>query len=119
MLNNYLKYALIMLTVDMFYLFSISKYYSKQIKVIQNSDMKIKTLGVILCYLLLTFGGYYFSILKRLSIRETFFLGLFVYGVYELTNFALFKNWSMLTVFIDTLWGGCLFIIVKYLYQRI
>jgi len=119
MFYNYIKYALIMLTIDMFYLFSISKYYSKQIKLIQHSDMKIKTTGVFMCYLLLTIGGYYFSILKNTSLRETFFLGLFVYGVYELTSFALFKNWSMFTVLIDTLWGGCLFVVVKYLYQRI
>ena len=119
MLNNYIKYALIMLSVDLFYLFSISKYYSKQIKLVQKSDMIVKMSGVILCYLILTMGGYYFSVFKNSSMRETFFLGLFVYGVYELTNFALLENWSMLTVLIDTLWGGCLFVIVKYLYQRI
>ena len=117
MLNNYIKYALIMLSVDLFYLFSISKYYSKQIKLVQKSDMIVKMSGVILCYLILTMGGYYFSVFKKSSMRETFFLGLFVYGVYELTNFALLENWSMLTVLIDTLWGGCLFVIVKYLYE--
>ena len=32
-----------------------------------------------------------------------------IYAVFELTNLALFKNWFMLSVIIDTLWGGILF----------
>ncbi len=38
-----------------------------------------------------------------------------IYGVYETTNYALLKNWSILTVFIDTLWGGLLFAFTTYI----
>jgi len=36
-------------------------------------------------------------------------LGIVIYAVFELTNLALFKNWHILSVLIDTLWGGILF----------
>lgn len=40
---------------------------------------------------------------------------IIIYGVYETTNYALFKNWSILTVIIDTLWGGLLFASTTYI----
>jgi len=46
-----------------------------------------------------------------------FGLGIFVYGVYELTNRAIFKNWEWKTVVLDTLWGGILFTSVAYIYK--
>jgi uncharacterized membrane protein len=31
--------------------------------------------------------------------------GLVVYGVYDLTNFAILKSWSLSMTIVDTLWG--------------
>jgi len=42
-------------------------------------------------------------------------LGIVIYGVYETTNYALLKDLSILTVIIDTLWGGLLFASTTYL----
>jgi uncharacterized membrane protein len=45
-----------------------------------------------------------------------------VYGVYELTSYAIVKDWTIGTVFIDTLWGGILLAattwITYYAYDR-
>ena len=49
------------------------------------------------------------------SVSEAFLLGIVIYGVYETTNYALFKNWSILSVIIDTLWGGLLFASTTYI----
>jgi uncharacterized membrane protein len=48
-------------------------------------------------------------------VTDAFLLGIVIYGVYETTNYALFKDWSILTVIIDTLWGGTLFAITTYI----
>jgi uncharacterized membrane protein len=66
-------------------------------------------LGAAICYILLITGINYFIIKPRKSVSDAFLLGIIIYGVFETTNYALFKNWSLLTVLIDTLWGGLLF----------
>ena len=63
-------------------------------------------------------GIYYFIIKKNFSYSETFYLGIFVYGVYDLTTMAILKNWKWNTVIMDTLWGGTLFVLVKFLFQK-
>ena len=56
----------------------------------------------------------YFIIKPRKSVSDAFLLGLVIYGDYETTSYALLKNWSLITVIIDTLWGGALFAITTY-----
>lgn len=36
------------------------------------------------------------------------FFGVCVYGVYELTNYAVLASWPVQIVVVDTLWGGFL-----------
>ena len=60
-------------------------------------------------YVFLIFGLNYFIIEKRRSVKDAALLGLVIYAVYEFTNLALFKNWTLLTAFIDTTWGAMLF----------
>ena len=68
-----------------------------------------------LCYIFLIIGINYFIIKPRKSVTDAFLLGIVIYGVYETTNYALFKKWSLLTVFMDTLWGGVLFAATTYI----
>jgi uncharacterized membrane protein len=107
--------AVILLTVDFMYLRVISSYFSNQIQRVQGSAMSINYLGAALCYVFLIVGINYFIIKPRKSVSDAFLLGLVIYGVYETTNYALFKNWSIMTVIIDTLWGGTLFAITTYI----
>ena len=39
--------------------------------------------------------------------------------IYELTNKTIITNWNWSTVFIDSLWGGILFMIVSYIMKQI
>ena len=75
------------------------------------------------CFISLLFflilGLNYFIIKPRRSVQDAFLLGLVIYGVYETTNWALFSNWSVISVIIDTLWGGILFAITTYVTTRI
>jgi uncharacterized membrane protein len=107
--------AIIFISIDFIYLNLIKDYFNNQIKSIQGVQPKINYLGAALCYIFLITGINYFIIRPRKSLNEAFLLGIIIYGVYETTNYALLKNWSILTVIIDTLWGGLLFASTTYL----
>jgi uncharacterized membrane protein len=106
---QYLLTAVIFVILDGFYLNLIKGYFNKQVKSIQGSDIEINIIATGLVYVILIYGLNYFIIKKNKSAKEAALLGFFIYAVYEFTNLALFKNWSVLTVIIDTMWGGILF----------
>jgi uncharacterized membrane protein len=107
--------AIVFITADFIYLNIIKDYFNNQIKSVQGSPVKVNFLGAAFCYIFLIIGINYFIIKQRKSASEACLLGLIIYGVYETTNYALFKNWSIITVIIDTLWGGLLFAITTYI----
>jgi uncharacterized membrane protein len=107
--------AIILIIIDFIYLNVIKGYFLNQIQMVQGIEPKINYLGVALCYIFLITGINYFIIKPNKSVSEAFLLGIIIYGVYETTNYALFKNWSILTVLIDTLWGGILFASTTYI----
>ena len=107
--------AILFIFIDSVYLQLIRSYFEKQIQDVQGSAIKVNFLGVALCYIFLIIGINYFIIKPHRSINDAFLLGLIIYGVYETTNYALFKNWSIITVIIDTLWGGLLFASTTYI----
>jgi uncharacterized membrane protein len=107
--------AIIFISIDFVYLNVIKDYFNNQIVSVQGSQPKINYLGAALCYIFLIVGINYFIIKPKKSVNEAFLLGIVIYGVYETTNYALFKNWSILTVIMDTLWGGLLFASTTYL----
>jgi uncharacterized membrane protein len=106
--------AIIFITADFIYLNVIKDYFNNQIKRVQGSEVKVNFLGAAICYIFLIIGINYFIIKPHKSVSEAFLLGLIIYGVYETTNYALFKNWSIITVIMDTLWGGLLFAFTTY-----
>jgi uncharacterized membrane protein len=106
--------AIIFVVTDFIYLNLVKNYFGKQIKSVQGSEIQVNFLGIALCYIFLIIGINYFIIKPRKSVQDAFLLGLIIYGVYETTNYALFKNWSIVTVIIDTLWGGILFAFTTY-----
>jgi uncharacterized membrane protein len=107
--------AILFIFIDSVYLQLVRSYFEKQILDVQGSALKVNFLGVALCYIFLIVGINYFIIKPRKSVTDAFLLGIVIYGVYETTNYALFKKWSLLTVFMDTLWGGVLFALTTYI----
>jgi uncharacterized membrane protein len=107
--------AIVFITIDSIYLNLMKNYFQRQVQSVQGSAIKINFLGAALCYVFLIMGINYFIIKPRKSVSEAFLLGLVIYGVYETTNYALLKNWSLVTVFMDTLWGGLLFAMTTYI----
>ena len=114
---NFLKLATIFFLVDSLYLFSMKDKFNTLIKGIQGSSLKLKTIPTILCYIFLVSSIYYFIIQKNATILDAFFLGFFMYGVYETTNLAIFDNWTPFIALIDTIWGGILFMTSVYIFN--
>ena len=118
MIKEYLLTSLILLGLDFIYLSLTKKYFNDQVKLVQDTGIKLNIIATIACYSLLSMGIFYFIITKNFSYFESFYLGIFVYGVYDLTTMAILKNWKWNTVVMDTLWGGTLFVLVKFLFQK-
>ena len=111
--------AIVFISIDFVYLNLMKGYFENQIKKVQGSPLKFNLLGAALCYIFLIFGINYFIIKPRKSVNDAFLLGLVIYGVYETTNYALLTNWSIITVIIDTLWGGILFALTTFIINKL
>jgi len=106
---KYLLTAIVFVVLDGIYLNLIKGYFNNQVKSIQGSPIQFNLIYVAITYVFLIFGINYFIIKKKRPVKEAALLGLIIYGVYEFTNISLFKNWSILTALIDTVWGTTLF----------
>lgn len=110
----FLIFALLMV-FDAVYLFVFNEYFKLLFKRVQGGqDLTIKYGGFVATYLLMASIIYYFSNVKNFTLSEMFFLGVCIYGVYELTNFTTLANWSLNMVILDTLWGGLLFMMTSH-----
>ena len=107
--------AAIMLLLDGIYLTINKTMLENQIVSVQRVTMKMRIMSAIACYIFLVGGLYYFIIKNHRSVMDAFLLGLVIYGVYETTTYAVFKNWSPYLVVIDTLWGGILLALTTYI----
>jgi uncharacterized membrane protein len=111
--------ALLLISIDSVYLYSIKNIFTKQISTIQGSPLQLNMYGAVACYVFLVFGLNYFILNQGKSVIDAFILGIVIYGVYETTNLALFKKWSINVALLDTLWGGILFALTTYIIKNI
>ena len=107
--------AIVLVCLDALYLKVFGNYYSNQVARVQGSEIKVNYLAAVICYIFLIIGLNYFIIRPHRSVSDAFLFGIVVYGVYETTNWAIFKNWSPISVIIDTLWGGTLFALTTFI----
>ena len=111
--------SVVVLVLDMIYINCVKTLFDKLIKGIQGSDLKLDLTATFLDYILIIFSMYYFIIQKNASIEEAMILGLCIYGIYELTNMAVFKRWTWEVVMIDSIWGAVLYGTSTFLYRKI
>ena len=112
--------AIILLILDGLYIYANRTFLIGQLEAVQHSPIKVNILGAVACYILILLGLYFFIFrYKSRSIQEqtwnAFVLGIVIYGVYETTNYATLKSWTLKMVLMDTLWGGILLASTTYL----
>jgi uncharacterized membrane protein len=99
-----------------------SKFLTDTVKNVQKSTIQTKYGAVALTYVFMIATLYYFIIRPNRKAMDAFYLGVGVYGIYELTNYATLTNWPLSLVLMDTLWGGILFAsatcMIKYVVNK-
>jgi uncharacterized membrane protein len=88
------------------------------IETVQKSPVVINPYYAVLAYIILI-ALVYIVIPKCSSAAEAFLIGFLVYAVYDSTNLATLTDWNLVNAFIDSLWGGFLFMIVYILYAKL
>jgi len=122
-----------LLVLDFIYVASVSVFYKRSIKFIQGGDdLKINIYPAIVCYIIMIIG-LVFVIITQLSrygslrslsyqnklkyaLRFGGVLGFVIYGVFNTTNLAIFKRYSIPLAIIDIVWGSLLYTIATYVY---
>jgi len=104
-----------LLVLDIAFLSINKTAFENQIISVQRVIMQMNPVGAFFSYLFIVFAINYFIILKNRSVFEAAILGIVIYGVYESTNYAIFKKWSPHLAIMDTLWGGSLFALTTHI----
>jgi len=100
----------VLLVVDGLYLYNIGmSTFKSNVELIQNAPLKANVYGAILSYVCVIGVFNYFIVLQNKSPLDAFILGVFLYGVFDMTNITMFTKYSWKTAITDTLWGGTLF----------
>tara|TARA_B100001741_G_C16265739_1_gene465277 strand:+ start:34 stop:396 length:363 start_codon:yes stop_codon:yes gene_type:complete len=119
-MKDFLISGLILFIIDIIWIkLFMGGHFQKLVKNIQGETMTVKNVPAFFAYLFLVIAFYYFIILQKKSYLDAFILGIVIYGVYEGTNFAIFKKWNWTTFFLDTLWGGILFVLTLAVYNSL
>jgi uncharacterized membrane protein len=98
--------AIILLAIDAVYLkFIGGPFYSHAVKKIQGKEITPRPYSVVIVYIIIITGLYYFIIGPNKSYKDGAFFGLAVYGVFDFTNHAILDNYSLPLAMMDTIWG--------------
>mgnify|MGYP001171658282 CR=1 FL=1 len=112
--------AAFMLMLDSIYLTTIGgRLFTPMISQIQSSKFKLNYTGAILAYLLMMLSLYHFILKDHREPIDAFILGFTIYGIFDATNLAIFKNWKPELALIDTLWGGVLFYTLTLIHNKL
>jgi uncharacterized membrane protein len=117
---DYIVPAFTMLALDSIYLSKIGgPLFDPMIKKIQGSSIKLNVYGAIVVYVLLLFVIYKFIIKENKSPNDAFLLGFCISGVYDFTNYAVLKNYQLITAIVDMCWGGILFYLTTWITYKL
>ena len=115
----------LLLIIDYIWLNTTKGIYNQTVSAVQGDNIQINYLGAFISYLtiVVSFG---FFVVPYLSggnyinaIKYGGLLGLCMYGVFNGTNIAIFKNYSYSVALMDTVWGGVLYSIGAIIYTAL
>ena len=120
---KFIVVLVILLAFDSIWLGHIQKAnFNKLVKNIQGSEIKMRFVPAVFAYLLMGLAIYYFVLphltkdnFNQVSWQKGALLGLVVYGIFDMTNMAIFKNYSWFMALTDMAWGTFLFGLTSWL----
>tara|TARA_B100001057_G_C22708591_1_gene894740 strand:- start:140 stop:547 length:408 start_codon:yes stop_codon:yes gene_type:complete len=109
------------LVLDALFIGAFMKDWQSLLLRVQGEKMEVRMLSALAVYVIMVLAWVYFvyrPFLVHKSVGEAVktgaILGFCIYGVFELTNFAIIKKWDMKFVLMDTFWGATLYALVSY-----
>ena len=118
-ITTFLSILVILLLIDSVYLFLTKAIFGEMVAKIQRTAIQFRLEGAIIVYLLLAVALYYFIVKPGLSVWEAGLLGLVIYGTFDFTNYAMFKNYDLKTAIMDTVWGSFLFALTTLILREL
>ena len=106
--------AIILVGLDIPWLFFTQKYVDKMILSIQGSPLKMNYWAGGIVYLAMAF-----ILLQMKTPQEAFYFGAATYAVYDFTNLATLKDYDPKFAVADSLWGGILFYTAHTVLEKI
>jgi uncharacterized membrane protein len=112
-MNKLIRHVLVsgamMLLLDYIFL-SVNRHaFEMQVVNIQRVVMELKLIPTVVCYLFMIAGLNFFILNRQRPVYEAVLLGSLIFGVYDMTNLAMFKKYKWTIAIMDTIWGGALF----------
>ena len=115
-LKPFFLLAIIILVIDLLWInYIVGDMWKKNVETVQKSPMEVRKPYALLSYVLIIFGIYYFiqmNMTKDTYVKDSlvkgFIYGFILYGVFDFTNLAIFKEFDLKSAMIDMAWGGLL-----------
>lgn len=109
-LYKFILTAIVIFIVDLLWLSTGGQYALKVAENIQGTRVTLNPYYAGVVYLFLAY-----MLMKSSNYLEAFMFGICIYGVYDFTTLAIFKNYDVKFAVMDTLWGGVLFVFSRYI----
>ncbi len=110
---------IIMLAIDSVYLYLTKSIFGQLVAKIQRTALEFKLVGAVVVYILLAVGLYVFIVEPGKPLWQAALLGLVIYGVYDFTNYAIFKKYDLMVALMDMIWGSVLFTATTFVVRRV
>lgn len=125
--KNYLTLAIMYLFVDIIWIsYASERFYNRHIETIQQSPLVFDMLPAILAYMTLLLTMFFICIPLSEHYKDKYnrwfvfgVVGFCVYGIYNFTNGAIFKEYNSSLMAVDVLWGIVSFSLFGALYDRL
>lgn len=113
---------IIVIIIDIIWLKLVMvKPFSEIVQKIQNKPLRLKVIPALLSYVCIT--GLLYLLVKNNHQAHTdiiiFLSGLFSYGIFDMTNLAMFDDYNVNWAIIDMIWGGVLFYLSSKVYKKV
>ena len=112
-------FIVILLVLDAIYLYSTRSMSGAMILRMQGAaKTPLRIVGIVFVYACIASLYYVFIEKDKRGPGDAFLLGFCVYGIYDGTNYAIFKNYPIPFAVMDTVWGGVLFATTTWLTNK-
>ena len=126
-MNKNIVATIVLLVLDVLWVtLYMRNAYKKQVQDIQGTQMKSRVYLGAIAYILMVVGLNMFvlpnirkghELIDSLKYGATF--GLVVYGIYDMTAAAVFKDWDLKLATVDIIWGSFVFFISAYVGSKL